>query len=90
MHSTPFVKPERGLINVIRSRFLSFSMVLGVGFYCSCPSSPALLYGQFFLSLATTRSRFFLAGGKLYFAFGVTTVLFGLITSAARCQNWLE
>jgi len=52
MHSTPFgrcqPKPERGLINVIRSRFLSFSMVLGVGFYRVPVTSAASATVNFF------------------------------------------
>jgi membrane protein len=75
-------KPERGLINVIRSRFLSFSMVLGVGFLLlvSLVTSAALAATvNFFGHLLPPGLDFFWQLVNFIFAFGVTTVLFGLI-----------
>ena len=75
-------KPERGLINVIRSRFLSFSMVLGVGFLLlvSLVASAALAAAvNFFGHLLPPGIDFFWQLVNFIFAFGATTVLFGLI-----------
>ncbi len=74
-------KPERGLINVIRSRFLSFTMVLGVGFLLivSLVASAALtaLINFFGHLLPGFDSVWHLANFILSFA--ITTLVFGLI-----------
>lgn len=75
-------KPERGLINVLRSRFLSFSMVLGVGFLLlvSLVTSAALAAtSNFFSHLLPPGLDLLWQLVNFIFAFGVTTVLFGLI-----------
>ena len=75
-------KPERGLINVIRNRFLSFTMVLGVGFLLlvSLVASAALAATvNFFGHLLPPGLDFVWQLVNFIFAFGVTTVLFGLI-----------
>lgn len=75
-------KPERGLINVIRSRFLSFSMVLGVGFLLlvSLVTSAALAAtSNFFSHLLPPGLDLLWQLVNFILAFGVTTVLFGLI-----------
>lgn len=74
-------KPERGIINVIRSRFLSFTVVLGVGFL--------LLVSLVFSAILAGLINFFghaLPGIELFWqlanfvlSFIITTVVFGLI-----------
>lgn len=75
-------KPERGLINVIRNRFLSFTMVLGVGFLLlvSLVTSAALAATvNFFGHLLPPGLDFVWQLVNFIFAFIVSTVLFGLI-----------
>ena len=75
-------KPERGLINVIRNRFLSFTMVLGVGFLLlvSLVASAALAATvNFFGHLLPPGLDFVWQLVNFIFAFVVSTVLFGLI-----------
>jgi len=75
-------KPERGLINVIRNRFLSFTMVLGVGFLLlvSLVVSAALAaMSNFFGHLLPPGLDFLWQLANFIFAFVVTTLLFGLI-----------
>ena len=74
-------KPERGLINVIRNRFLSFTMVLGVGFLLlvSLVASAALAATVNFFGHLLPGLDFVWQLANLIFSFVVTTVLFGLI-----------
>lgn len=75
-------KPERGLINVIRNRFLSFTMVLGIGFLLlvSLVASAGLAATVNFLGhLLPPGIDFVWQLVNFIFAFVVTTVLFGLI-----------
>lgn len=74
-------KPERGLINVIRNRFLSFTMVLGVGFLLlvSLVASAALAATVNFFGHLLPGLDFLWQLANLIFSFVVTTVLFGLI-----------
>lgn len=75
-------KPERGLINVIRNRFLSFTMVLGVGFLLlvSLVASAALAATvNFFGHLLPPGLDFVWQLANFIFSFIVATVLFGLI-----------
>ncbi len=75
-------KPERGLINVIRNRFLSFTMVLGVGFLLlvSLVASAALAATvNFFGHLLPPGLDFVWQVVNFIVSFVVTTVLFGLI-----------
>lgn len=75
-------KPERGLINVIRNRFLSFTMVLGVGFLLlvSLVASAGLAATiNFFGHLLPPGLDFVWQLVNFIFAFIVSTVLFGLI-----------
>jgi len=85
------VRPEteRGLINVIRSRF--FVVLDGARRWLlllvSLVTSAALAATVNFLVTCYHQVSIFLAGGKLYFAFGVTTVLFGLITKCCQMSK---
>jgi len=74
-------KPERGLLNIIRSRFLSFSMVLGIGFLLivSLVVSAALAAVSAYLGNVLPGLVFFWRIVNFALGFVVTTVLFGLI-----------
>lgn len=74
-------KPDRGLINVIRSRFLSFAVVLGVGFLLvvSLVLSAVLAALANFLGDVLPGLVFFWRITNFIVSFIVTTVLFGLI-----------
>lgn len=74
-------KPGRGLIGLIRDRFLSFSMVLGVGFLLlvSLVMSAALAAVVNFVGHLIPGIAFVLELTNFIFSFVVTTLLFGLI-----------
>ena len=74
-------KPGRGLVGILRDRFLSFLMVLGVGFLLivSLILSAALgafvdYFGNFLPGIS-----FLLQFANFIISFAITTVLFGLI-----------
>ncbi len=74
-------KPGRGIISVIRDRFLSFGMVFGVGFLLI-----VLLVASAILGTVSTYFHSLLPGADILWkivnfvlSFGVTTLLFGLI-----------
>lgn len=74
-------KPERGLINIIRKRFLSFSMVLGIGFLLlvSLVTSAVLAAVVNYLGSALPGLEFLWQIVNFIISFALTTVLFGLI-----------
>lgn len=74
-------KPERGLLNLVRNRFLSFAMILGVGFLLIVSlilSAGLSATVNFFGSLFPFLSSFLQLAGFI-FSFVVTTVLFAAI-----------
>lgn len=74
-------KPELGLSNIIRSRFLSFTMVLGVGFLLlvSLTINAALTVLVNFFGHLLPGIDFLWQVANFILAFVVTTLLFGLI-----------
>ena len=74
-------KPGRGVVNVIRNRFLSFSMVLGIGFLLlvSLVVSAILAALVNFVGNAVPGVSILLQLVNFIFSFVVTTLLFGLI-----------
>lgn len=74
-------KPDQGLVNIIRSRFLSFTMVLGVGFLLlvslllSAALSAVVNYLSNLIPAISLGLQFF----NFILSFAITTVLFGLI-----------
>ncbi len=74
-------KPGRGVFNVIRNRFLSFSMVLGIGFLLlvSLVMSAILAALVNFVGNAVPGVSVLLQLVNFIFSFVVTTLLFGLI-----------
>lgn len=74
-------KPDRGLLNVLRTRFLSFSVVLGVGFLLivSLVLSAVLAAISAFLGDTLPGLAFFWSVANFILSFAITTVLFGLI-----------
>lgn len=74
-------KPERGIINVIRSRFLSFTMVLGVGFLLlvSLVFSAVLAGAINFIGNTLPGIAFLWQLANFVISFIITTVVFGLI-----------
>lgn len=74
-------KPGRGLLNVIRSRFLSFTMVLSVGFLLLV----SLVFSAILAALVNFLGKVLPGFDALWqlanfiFSFVLTTVLFGLI-----------
>jgi membrane protein len=74
-------KPGRGIVNVIRSRFLSFTMVLGIGFLLlvSLVLSAALAALVNFLGNLLPGLSFLWEIFNFVLGFAVTTLLFGLI-----------
>jgi membrane protein len=74
-------KPERGLLNVIRNRFLSFAMILGIGFLLLVSlvlgaglAAVVNLFGSWFPFLSSFLQLF-----SFIFGFIVTTFLFAAI-----------
>lgn len=74
-------KPGLSLINIIRSRFLSFAMVLGIGFLLlvSLVLSAGLAAMVNYLGNALPGLDFLWQVVNFILGFGVTTLLFGLI-----------
>ena len=74
-------KPDQGVIAIIRARFLSFTMVLGVGFLLlvSLVLSAALAAVVNFLGNLIPGIGFLLQAANFLLGFGITTLLFGLI-----------
>lgn len=74
-------KPDRGLVGIIRDRFLSFTMVLGVGFLLlvSLVMSAALTAVVDFFGHLLPGIGFLLQLTNFILSFAVTTLLFGLI-----------
>lgn len=75
-------KPERGIINFIRTRFLSFTMVLGVGFLLlvSLVISTALTaLISYFSHLLPAGIEFISQLANFIASFAITTLVFGLI-----------
>ena len=74
-------KPGLSIINIIRNRFLSFTMVLGVGFLLlvSLIISAALATAINFLSHLLPGADFLWQLANFLLGFVVTTLLFGLI-----------
>ncbi len=74
-------KPGRGLVGMIRDRFLSFSMVLGVGFLLlvSLVMSAALAAVVNYFGNIIPGIGFLLQTANFILSFAITTLLFGLI-----------
>ncbi len=74
-------KPGRGVINIIRQRFLSFAMVLGIGFLLlvSLVISAALTAVVTYFSNVLPGIDFIWRLINVILSFSITTVLFGLI-----------
>lgn len=74
-------KPGRGVINIIRQRFLSFAMVLGIGFLLlvSLVISAALTAVVTYFSNVLPGIDFIWRLINVLLSFSITTVLFGLI-----------
>ncbi|RCJ26989.1 ribonuclease BN [Nostoc minutum NIES-26] len=74
-------KPGRGVKNIVRQRFLSFAMVLGIGFLLlvSLVISAALAALVTYFSNLVPGVDFIWQIISFILSFGITTVLFGLI-----------
>jgi len=79
-------KPERGLINVIRSRFFVVLDGARRWLLLLVPRHQRCFSGDGQLVTCYHQVSIF-SGGKLYFAFGVTTVLFGLIYKCCQMSK---
>jgi membrane protein len=74
-------KPERGIINIIQSRFLSFTMILGIGFLLlvSLVVSAVLTATFHFLGDLLPAFSFLWPVASFVLSFIIITLLFGLI-----------
>lgn len=73
--------PQRSLLRSIKDRFLSFAMVLGIGFLLlvSLVVSAAIAAAGSFLAVRFPGSKYLLQMSNFILAFGVTTVLIAMI-----------
>ena len=74
-------KPGRGLLTTIRQRFISFTMVLGIGFLLlvSLVISAAVSAVGSVISVSIPQSAFLLQAINVVISFGVITLLFAAI-----------
>ncbi|HEY3130611.1 MAG TPA: YihY/virulence factor BrkB family protein [Acidobacteriota bacterium] len=73
--------PQRGLLGIIKERFLSFAMVLGIGFLLlvSLVVSAAVAAAGSFLALRFPGSKYLLQMSNFVLGFGVSTALIAMI-----------
>ncbi len=74
-------KPGRSLLRMIRDRFLSFAMVLGIGFllFVSLVASTAMTAAGNFLAGPLPSSKYLLQISNFILSFGVITVLIAMV-----------